>query len=70
MAVAKTSKISVSSRASVKVGDSFYTVEYSEERTVPTDIDVDIEAERAELWDVANNECDNQIQEILRTFRK
>lgn len=62
-------KISATSRASVKVRDNFYTVEYSEERAIPADMDIDIEAERQMLWDTVNSECDNQIEEILKTFK-
>ena len=62
-------KISATSRASVKVRDNFYTVEYSEERAIPNDVDIDIEAERQILWDTVNSECDNQIEEILKTFK-
>ena len=62
-------KISATSRASVKVRDNFYTVEYSEERAIPDGIDIDLDAERQMLWDTVNSECDNQIEEILRTFK-
>lgn len=66
--MSQTTKIQASSRASIKVGDSFYTVEWTEERTVePTD---DLEEERANLWDTANNEVDNQIKDILNAFKK
>jgi len=66
----KTTAIRFTSRASVKVGDSFYTVEACEERTIPDLEDVNMEEERQDLWDTVNTECDNQIQEILKTFRK
>ena len=50
--MAKTTTIKASSRASVKVGDNFYTVEWTEERTIqPKD---DIEEERQLLWDDVN----------------
>ena len=65
-----TSKITATSRASVKIKDSYYTVEYSEERIVPQDIVVNLEEERKELWDKVNSEVDNQIQEILDAFGK
>lgn len=66
--MSQTTTIKASSRASVKVGDSFYTVEWTEERTVdPTD---DLEEERANLWDTANTEVDNQIRDILNAFKK
>ena len=63
-------KISASSRASVKINDSFYTIEYSEERTIPDLEDINIEEERKHLWDAVNNECDNQTEEIIKTFKK
>ena len=66
--MSQTTTIKASSRASIKVGDSFYTVEWTEERTVaPGD---DLEEERANLWDTANNEVDNQIKDILTAFKK
>lgn len=63
--VAVTSKITVSSRVSVKVKDTFYTVEYSEERTIPDGIEVNLAEERRALWDVCNAEVDSQVEEIL-----
>ena len=65
---AVTTTIRATSRASVKVKDNFYTVEYCEERSVPEDCN--IEEERKLLWDDCNAEVDNQIQEIMDTFRK
>ena len=62
--------IKASSRASVKVGDSYYTVEYSEERTIPKVAGIDINKEKELLWDEVNSQVDNQIEDILRTFRK
>lgn len=61
-------KISASSRASVKIKDNFYTIEYSEERAIPDIADIDIEKERALLWDTVNGECDKQVEEILHSF--
>lgn len=67
---AKTTSIRFTSRASVKVGESFYTVECCEERVIP-DIDgINMEEERRLLWDTVNSECDNQIEDILKTFKK
>lgn len=68
--LAQTTSIKFTSRASVKVGDSFYTVEACEERMIPDIPEVNMEEERQALWDTVNGECDNQIQEILKTFRK
>ena len=64
----KTITIKATSRASVKVDDSFYTVEWCEERSVPEDCN--IAEERSALWDICNNEVDAQIEEILKTFKK
>ena len=66
-------KIQASSRASVKVGEAFYTVEYSEERSLPDGLlmtEEDLTRERSLLWDTVNSECDNQIADILKTFKK
>lgn len=69
-----TKTIKATSRASVKVGESYYTVEYSEERIIPDiegiDEGIDIEKERQFLWEDINAECDNQIEDILKTFKK
>lgn len=64
----KTVSIRATSRASVKVGDSFYTVEYCEERSI--DPEDNVAEEREKLWDTCNTEVDNQIEDILKTFSK
>lgn len=63
-----TTAIKFTSRASVKVGDSFYTIEACEERALPEDCNV--EKEREALWNTVNVEVDDQIREILETFKK
>ena len=65
---AETSTIRATSRASIKVRDQFYTVEYSEERVIAQVEGVDIEQERQILWDVVNGEVDNQIQVIVENM--
>lgn len=65
-----TTSIKFTSRASVKIGDSFYTVEACEERLIPAIDGVDMENERKLLWDIVNTECDAQIEDILKTFKK
>lgn len=67
---AKTTMIKFTSRASVKVGESFYTVEACEERMIPDLDEVDVEEERKDLWNTVNGECDKQIEDILNTFKK
>ena len=61
---AKTVSIKATSRVSVKVKDSFYTVEWCEERTVPED--AELAQERETLWDTVNMEVDKQVEEILK----
>jgi len=65
---AKTSMIHFISRASVKVQDNFYTVEYGEERQVGDD--VNIIAERKALIDDCNEQVDQQVADIVKTFLK
>ena len=60
--------IRATSRASVKIKDSFYTVEYCEERSIdPNDV---VEEEREKLWNTCNGEVDAQIEDILKSFGK
>lgn len=67
---AKISKITATSRMSLKVKDNYFTVEYTEERSIPDVEDVNIEREREMLWDSVNNEVDNQAAIIADTFGK
>lgn len=62
---AKTTTIRATSRASVKIRDNYFTLEYCEERVIPDIEGVDLEQEKAILWDVVNAEVDNQVG-ILR----
>lgn len=64
----KTTAIRVTSRASVKINDSFYTFEYCEERSIPEDADVALEREA--LWSVANEEVDRQIEDVVNLYKK
>lgn len=68
--VGKTVSIKATSRASVKVGDSFFTMEYSEERVIPDLPDVDLAEERALLWDCVNNEVDAQVEDVVNFYNK
>ena len=64
----KVTSIRATSRASVKINDSFYTVEWCEERSV--DETDNIKEEREKLWETCNNEVDTQIEDILKSFSK
>ena len=65
-----TTQIRATSRASVKVRDNYYTVEYSEERTIPDIEGVNLEEEKRILWDDVNGEVDAQIDDIIKSFAK
>lgn len=64
-----TTNIKATSRVAIKIRDNFYTVEYSEERNVPTDTEVDMDFERNILWDDVNKIVDEQCAQILKTFK-
>lgn len=66
----KVSTIKATSRASVKIKDCYYTVEYCEERVIPDLPDVDLIQEKNALWDAVNAECDSQVEAIVSTFSK
>ena len=70
---AKITKITATSRASVKIRDSYFTLEYSEERVIPDQYDgggVDIEAERALLWQTVNDQVDIQVNETIAAVKR
>jgi hypothetical protein len=74
MSELKTTVLKVTSRASVKIGDSFFTFEAGIEKSVPDDFDPAlIPEEKKKMWDEMNTDIDNQIieiQEFLRSKRK
>ena len=67
---AKTTKINAVSRVAIKINDSYYTVEYSEERTIPDADGVILKEERAALFDAVNAVVDAQAEDIVRSFSK
>lgn len=67
---AKTKTITATSKVSIKVGDSFYTLEFTEERTIPQTSTVNLTLEKDMLWDEVNSQVDKQIEDVLRTFKK
>lgn len=57
--------VRLTSRASVKIGDSYFTFEATEEHTVPDTVKSadDFTAFKNAIWDDVNREVDNQIIE-------
>lgn len=60
--------IKFTSRASVKIKDNFYTIEYGEERQIDNFEFVNLDKERQKLIDDCNSIVDKQVEEILDTF--
>lgn len=67
---AKTTMIRFTSRASINIDGRYYTMEACEERMIPDIEGVDIEQERKLLWDSVNTECDNQIEDAWKAYKK
>jgi len=66
----KTTKITATSRVAIKIKDNYYTVEYSEERSINEDENTDMEKERQCLFDDVNAVVDAQAEDIVKTFQK
>lgn len=66
---AKTKEIHATSRVSLKIGDTFYTLEYSESRLIPDIEDINIDIEKQLLWKDVNNEVDNQAEELTKSLQ-
>ena len=65
-----TTKVTATSRVAIKIKDNYYTVECSEERSIPDVEGVDIDKERQALFDDVNATVDGQIEDIYNTFNK
>ena len=65
---AKVKEITAVSRVALKIRDNFYTVEYTETRTIPDEEGIDIEKERTMLWNDVNAIVDDQANDIKRCF--
>lgn len=63
-------EITATSRIAIKVRDNFYTVEYTEKRSIPDVEGVDVEAERNLLFDAVNAVVDGQAEDILKMTKQ
>ena len=63
---AVTQSIRATSRVSIKVKETFYTLEYTEERIIPDAYmpDFDLDKEKQLLWDAVNAEVDRQVEDV------
>ena len=58
----------------MKIGDSFFTFESGEEKQCDLEVaktltPEEIEAERTELWNKLNADVDNQVEDIIASFK-
>ncbi len=61
-------EIEASSRASIKIRDSFYTMEYTERRSIKPGANIDDERER--LWNDVHGQVDKQIEITVDAITK
>ena len=64
-----TTQITATYRVSTKIHDNFHTVEYTEQRMIPDVDGVDIEQEKALLWDDVVAEIENQLDDIVDSYK-
>lgn len=63
--MSQTTKICASSKVSVNRDGTYYTVEYTEERSI-NQMD-NLQSERQQLWQDVNAEVDNQVMDIIKS---
>ena len=65
----RTTRIQATQRMSVKIRDNYYTVEFLEEREVPNNPNIDLEKEKALLFESVQNTVYAQVEEIVDGLR-
>lgn len=66
----KTTRIVATSRGAIKIKDNYYTIECTEERSIPDTDDVNMEVEWSSLFDSINTVVDNQLGQVVGEFDK
>ena len=66
---AKPTVISATTSSTLKLRDNYFKIEVHEERSIPTDVEVDMDREWEFLLDELNSICDDQAEEIIKNFR-
>lgn len=61
-------KISATSRSAICIKNNYYTIEASEERSIP-ETDTDMGKEYEALFNEVNDVVDAQMQDIIKTFK-
>lgn len=65
----ETVRIVANSKNTVKIGDNFFSIEATEERTIPTNQIVDMKAEWDDIFNSVNTVVDDQIINVKQTFK-
>lgn len=65
---ATVASIKATSKVTLKIKDNFFSVEYTEERTLPDVEGIDVDKERKLLWDDVNAIVDDKANEIKEVF--
>jgi len=66
----KTTRIVATSKTTVKINEHYYSINAEEERSIPTDVEVDMDLEWKDIFNSVNTQVDMQIKEIMETFNK
>lgn len=61
----KTKTISAMSRQSISYRGNYYTFEYSEERELPINANINLDKEKEALWYSVNFEIDKQVNDMI-----
>ena len=66
--------IRATSRVSVKLKESFYTIEFLEDRAFPIDLveegQINFEKEKEMLWDEVHGQVDKQVSDIVSMLKQ
>ena len=62
-------EIRADSSLTIELNKRWFKINYGETRIINNPKEVNIEEERKKLWQTVNNETDNQIQDIIDSFK-
>lgn len=68
MSNSTTTKIHAVSRLSTKIGETFYTFEFMEERILDPLSPEKLEKERQALWDTVHEQVDNEVEKAVNNM--
>ena len=65
-----TTEISATSRCAISLNNNYYTIEATEKRTILSPELADMDKEWTDLFDCINKVTDEQVKDIINTFKK